>query len=206
MTFGIAGLERQVDRAGVSVLEQHLLPVPAAVARAEHAAFGIRAVWMAERGDVDDVGVVRIHEDLADLLRVAQADMRPAPAAVGGFVYAVALGDVRAHVGFAAAGVDDLRVGRRDRDRADRADRLRIEDRLPGSAGVAGLPDAAVDGAEIVMARIARHAGHRQHAAAAERTDRAPMQVAEKAWIDCRLGSGGNANNMQGEQVSRTHA
>ena len=65
---------------------------------------------MAEGRDVDEVGVSRIDEDAPDLLRVAQADVRPGPPAVGGLVHPVALRDVGAHVGFAGADVDHLRV------------------------------------------------------------------------------------------------
>ena len=47
-------------------------------------------------------------------------------------VDAVARRDVAADVGLAGADVDDVRVGRGDGDRADRGDRLVVEDRLPG--------------------------------------------------------------------------
>ena len=46
---------------------------------------------------------------------------------------------------FAAADVDDVRIGRRDGDRADRLRRLVVEDRVPRAAVVVDLPDAAVD-------------------------------------------------------------
>ena len=184
-------LEGEVDRSGVVVLAEHLLPAPAAVAGAEHAALRVGAVGVPQRRRVDDVRIARIDQHAPDLLRVGEADMGPGLAAVGGLVHAVPLGDVGAHVGLAAPDVDHPWVGGRDGQRADRADRLRIEDRLPGAAGVAGLPHAAVDAAEVEMLRLLRHAGHRQHAPAAERAEQAPVQVLEQRGIGGRGGRGG---------------
>src|SRR5262249_13448569 len=96
----------------------------------------------------------------------------------------VAVRDLRAHVGFAAADVDHVRVRGGDGDGADRCDRLRIEDRQPGAAGVGRLPDAAADRAEVEGARLPRHAGHAVDAAAAERSDHAPAQSAVERGID----------------------
>ena len=71
-------------------------------------------------------------------------------------------------------------VGRRDRERADRADRRRVEDRLPGAPGIARLPHTAVHRAEVEMSRLGGHAGDREHAPAAERSDRAPLERLEE--------------------------
>ena len=87
----------------------------------------------------------------------------------------IALRDVGAHVGFAGADVDDVRLRRRDRDRADRADVDVIEDRLPRAAGIVGSPDAAVHRAEIETLRIPRVARDGKHASAAERADGTPF-------------------------------
>src|SRR5581483_853628 len=76
----IVGREDDVDRARVRIRPEDLLPVRAAVARAEYAALRVGSVRMAERGDVDEVRVARIDEDLADLLRVGESDMAPAAA------------------------------------------------------------------------------------------------------------------------------
>src|ERR1700709_673516 len=47
--LGVAGLESEVDGAGVLVLVEDLLPALAAVARAEDAALGARAVGVPPR-------------------------------------------------------------------------------------------------------------------------------------------------------------
>jgi hypothetical protein len=96
-------IEGEVYGAGVVVLAQDFLPGLPAVSRAEDSALGIGAVAVSESGDEDEVGVLRIHEDLPDLAGVRKADGRPRPAAVGGLVHAVAVGDVGPHVGLAGA-------------------------------------------------------------------------------------------------------
>ena len=94
-------------------------------------------------------------------------------------VDAVAGRDVAADVGLAGADVDDVRVGRGDGDRADRRDRLVVEDRLPVDAAVVGLPDAAGGRGRVVGERIARHAGDPRDPPAGRRADRAVVQAGE---------------------------
>ena len=81
-------------------------------------------------------GIARVDGDLRDLLAVAQAEMRPGLAGVGGFVDAVADREIGTLQSLAAADVDDVRIGRRDGDRADGSGRLIVEDRIPGAAVV----------------------------------------------------------------------
>ena len=92
----------------------------AAVFRAKDAAVGIRRRMMPECGDVDDVRVRRMNADLGNILRVDQPDLRPRLARVRGLVGSVALNDVAADVRFAGADVNDIRIGWRNRDGADR--------------------------------------------------------------------------------------
>ncbi len=58
---------------------------------------------MAERTDVDDVGILRIDDDPADLARVLQADVRPGRAAIGGFIDAVAGRQIGTNIGLAGS-------------------------------------------------------------------------------------------------------
>ncbi len=191
--LGVAGLEREIHRTCVLVLAEDLLPRVAAVLRAIHAAFGVRSVRMAERGDKQQIGIVRIDDDARDLLRVAQPDVRPGLPCVVGLVHAVALRDVAAHVGFAGADVEDVRPRRRHGDRTDRADGLSVKDGLPRASRVECAPDSAVDRAEEKLVRLVRDAGDGEDAAGAERADAAPVQVREERGIDggaCRRGDG----------------
>ncbi len=184
--FRVARLEVEIDRAGVVVRPENFLPALSAVAGAEDSTLRIRSVWMPEGSDVDEIRIVGMDENLPDLLRVREADVRPRFPAVEGLVHAVALRDVGAHVGFTAAGVDDLRIRARDCQCSDRSDRLRVENRLPGAAGVVRFPNAAVHAAEIKMFRFGWNAADRENAAGAKRSDQPPMQILKERRVDRR--------------------
>src|SRR5206468_9502417 len=85
----IAGTEGEVDGAGVLVLEEDLVPAPPAIRRAEDPALGIGTVGMAEGGQEHAVRIARVDQDAADLLRVAETDVRPGAAAIRRLVRAV---------------------------------------------------------------------------------------------------------------------
>src|SRR5205823_4836878 len=145
----VIGREGHLDGAGVLILICSLLPGSAAIERAEEAALGVRAVRMPEDGDKNAVGIARVNGDGTDLLAVAQAEMLPGLAGVGGFVDAVAGGEVGAAQSFAAAHVNNFGIGGRDGQRADGLRGLIVENGRPGLAGVGGLPDAAVVHANV---------------------------------------------------------
>ena len=183
----IARIEGQIDRADVVALEEHLLPRGAAVTRSVDATVRVRAVHVAERRHEDDVGILRMDDDLPDLPRVVEAEVRPGPARVGRLVHSVAVRDLRPHVGFARAHVDDVRVRRGDRDGSDRGDGLRVEYRQPGAPRVRRLPHAAADGAEVERVRLTGHAAHPVDAPAPERPDQPPAQPGIQAGVVPRL-------------------
>jgi hypothetical protein len=114
-------IERDVVRAGALAAEQHVLPVAAAVLRPEDAALRVRPPRVTERGDEDDVGAPRMHDDAADVARIGESDVGPRLAAIGRSIDAIAVRHVVADARLAGAGVDDVGVGRRNRDRADAA-------------------------------------------------------------------------------------
>ena len=74
-----------------------------------------------------------------------------------------------------AGDVNDIRIGRRHRDRADRLRGLTIEKRVPSSAVVIRSPHTAIDYADIADVGLTRNAGDGTGSAAAQRSDRAPM-------------------------------
>src|SRR5439155_6059319 len=96
--------------------------------------------------------------------------------------------------GLARPHVDDLRVGLGDGERADGGDRLAVEQRLPGEAGVGGSPYAPVHSAEVERRGVAGDAGRGQDPAATVGTDEPPGQrrVARLRRGD-RLGAGESA-------------
>ena len=99
---------------------------------------------MAERRNIDQIGIIRIDDHASDLAAILKADVRPGLACVGGFVHADAVGILAANVGFARANVNHTRIRSSDGDRFDRPDGdAFIGNRIPGAAGVLGLPDSA---------------------------------------------------------------
>ena len=110
--------------------------------------------------------------------------MRPRVPRVCGFVDAVSVAHRIAQRRLARAGVDQIGVRRRDGDRADRGDRLRVEHRRPRAARVGRFPHAAVHRAEIELVRPARHAADRVDASAAEWPERPPSQAGVERRVD----------------------
>src|SRR5205807_9234897 len=114
------------------------------------------------------------------------AKVRPRFAGVGGFVDAVAGGEVGTLQPFAAADVDHVWIGGRHGDGADRAGGLVVEEGEPDTPGVGALPHAAVVDADVEDVRLRRNA-HRGHgSAAAERADVAPAACIAEIGIDLR--------------------
>ena len=111
----VVGVQRHVDGAGAVADVQHELPVLATVLRSVEPALGVVLRRVAERGDVHEIGIVGVDADLADVARLGQAHVPPRDTGIGRLVDAVAVGDVDADRRFARAGVDDVAVGRRDR-------------------------------------------------------------------------------------------
>ncbi len=156
---------------------------------------------MSGNRDEEPIGIAGINGHLRNLLAIAKSEVGPGLAAIGGLVDAIADGEVRAMQPFAAADVNDLRVGRRDNDGADRAGRLLIENRLPGAAVVRRLPDAAVDRADVEDVRLAGNSCQGASASAAKGANIAPTHFGERFGIDL-LGLGVN-NYGEGKQQDR---
>ena len=151
----VIGVERKIHGAGATVAEQYFLPGLAAIPGAEDAALGVGAVGVAERRNVDQVGIGGVHANARDRLRIGEAHVLPGLAGVDGFVHAVALHDVAAQFGFAHADVDHVGIGFGDRHGADRrALQLTVGDRAPGQAAIGGLPQTAAGGAEVVFGSV----------------------------------------------------
>src|SRR5438094_717923 len=171
----IARIELHVVGAGVFVLVENFLKRAAAVCRPKDAALLVRPVRMAEGGDEEPAGVARVDGDHRDHLGVVEAEVRPRLAGVGRLVHAVADGEIGSDNPGAAADVDDVRIGRRHRDRADRARVLAVEEWVPRRAIVGRPPDAAVVETDIGDVRLTRHAGDGAGATGARGADGAPV-------------------------------
>ena len=80
----------------LSLTKSTLLPILAAIGRAEDAALLIPPKGMPQRRHKDRVRILRVNANLADVARVFQADMLPAAPGVGGLVNTVAMRDINA--------------------------------------------------------------------------------------------------------------
>ena len=172
--FGIGRVDRDVHRAGVLVLVQDLLPRLAAVRRAKQAPLFVRAIRVSEHRGEHAARIARVDEERGNLLTVPQAPMAPGGAAVGGPVDPVPDGQIGPLQPLAGPDVQRLWIGRRHGDRADRARRLAVEDRAPGTTVIPAAPHAAVVHADIQDVRRPRHSNRRHRAATAKRADHAP--------------------------------
>ena len=72
----VSRIEHEINRPGIFIFIENLLPGLAAVERAENATLGIRTIRMPERGDKNAVRILGIDEDRSNLLRIAQSAIR----------------------------------------------------------------------------------------------------------------------------------
>jgi hypothetical protein len=147
---------------------------------------------MAQGGDINDLGILRMHADGPDYLAVLESDIAPGLAAVHRLVDAVAVRGIAAHAGFAHAHVNHVGIGIGHGDGAHGAGfELAVGHREPRAAAVGGLPHAAAHAAEIINVGLRGNAGHRHHAASAERSHQAEAE---------RLGKVGRLREEQRRQ------
>ena len=137
---------------------------------------------MPQSANINDIRILRINYDPADLTRVFQSDVSPGRAAISGFVNSVAGREVLTNVGLAGPGINNFRIGGSDGKRTDRAHRLAIKNRRPDNSRIDCFPDPPIDPAEIKSCGVARHSGDGNHASATERTDHAPFKSIYELW------------------------
>src|SRR5262249_53545072 len=97
----------------------------------------------ARHGRKNRVAALRADRYPRDALRFLQTDIRPGFAAVGRFINPIADRDAVSRPRFAASDPNVLRIGRIDRDRADRLNFLLVENGTIARAAVIGFPNAA---------------------------------------------------------------
>ena len=151
-----------------------------------------------QSANVNDVRILRIDHNPADLARVLQPDVIPRCAAIRGFVDAVSGREVLANVALAGSGINGSGIGGSHGQCADRGHRLAVKNRRPDDSGIGRLPDSAIDSAKIKSCRVARHASHGYCASAAERADQTPFEPIHQFRRN-RLG-----NRCNGEQQKKT--
>ena len=181
----VGGVDGQVRGPRVPVHREDLLPAPAAIAGAVHAALRVRRPDLPLDRDPGRVRVRGVHHDPGNLPGPGQPHKRECAAGVGGLPqpFALARGNA-ANRRFAGADIDHVGVRGRHRDGADGADGyLAVGEVLPGGAAVGGLPDTAPGRPHIVQAGIIRHAGDGGNAPAPPRADKAVFQRVEQGRV-----------------------
>ena len=180
----VVAVDADVDRGGLVVAIQHLLPRLATVDALVDTTVLVRRRVLAEGGDKDDVGVGRVDADLGDILRLLKADVRPGLAGVGALIDAVAGHDVAADAGLARTDVDDIRVRLAHRHGANRrALDLAVGHGGPVFTAIGGLPETAADGAEVGFLGASLNAADGNRSAAAVGADAAPTECLQYGGV-----------------------
>src|SRR5204863_4113388 len=144
------------------------------------AALGVGSVKFPDSRDEYGVGVPRIDRDFSDVVGFVEAEVGPGFPGVDRLVDTVAVADGVTKRRFPTADEHDGRIRGCDGNRADRRDRLAVENREPHPATVDRFPDAAVDRAEIEIVGTTGNAGRGGDAPTAEWPDHPPAQAGKK--------------------------
>jgi hypothetical protein len=145
----VVGTHGEIDRSRERVDEQHVVPGLAAVGAAIDAPLGAGRPERAERRHVHDVGVVRVDHDPPDVMRTLEPEVDPRVTPIVRPVDTVAPRRRLTVVLLSGARIDDPMIRRGDRDVAERAHRLVVEDRLPRRPVIRAAPESAGGRTEI---------------------------------------------------------
>jgi hypothetical protein len=110
---GIGGVHDDIDAADRPALDddvEDFSPRPAAINRLIEAPVGIFAVEVPQGRDVDDIGIGRMDDDAADMMRFGKSHVLPGLAGIGGFIDAVPPVSRAGIVGLARAHPEDVGV------------------------------------------------------------------------------------------------
>ena len=153
----VGRVHHHVDNADATSFDlgaEHAAPAAPTVRGPVESALVVLGIQMTERGDVDDVRVGRVDDDAPDVVRFRQTHVRPTLSLVGRLVDAVAPVRGARVVRLSGTEIQDARVGRGDRDRADREDVLVVEENLERDSVVGRLPQMPRGGREVVRVRL----------------------------------------------------
>ncbi len=136
------------------------------------------------RRHIHSLSVLRIHHNRGNLLRIAQSQMRPGFARIGGFIDSVADRQIRPLQTFSAAHINHVRIRRRHGNRPHRPTASRIvKNRRPGIPGVGGLPHAAIHRRHIKKIWLSLHTAYCHRPPSAEWPNASPLQLLKKFLV-----------------------
>ena len=185
-------IEYNVDAAGVFVFVEDIRPGLPAVGGTKDPALLVWAKGMAKSSDQHDVRILRVNNQCANLMRVAQSYVFPVLPAIDRFVNGIA-----ANGCFAGADVNGVVIRGRHCDRANGGNVILIKEWRPIRAAIRRFPNPARHRAEVPGIGFARHALNGQGAAAAKGPDLPPLHPGEKFRIDLRRWSRGGARRRR---------
>ena len=159
--FRVLRIEPRINHPGLVVYEKYLGPILPAVGGFEQPTIFVRPVKPSHRTGVNDVRVLRVNQNLADLERLVQAHVLEGLARIGALVNAVTIRDGVSRVRFTAADPHNVRVRRCDRNVTNRDRALLVENDIERGAVVHGLQQPAGAGGDVVSRWLGLHDGHR---------------------------------------------
>jgi len=181
-----------LDHPRVLVHEEDALPGEAAVGGPVETALVVRTPQAAEGAHVDDVGVLGVHDDGADLEGLAEPGVAPGRAAVLRHVDPVTPGDGVARVVLTGAGPDAVGIGGRDGKRTHGRRPLVGEQVLVGDPIVRGVEHSAGRRGDPVLGGVVGiHRDVRDAPAHVGRTDGAPLEGVDPVEGELALDLGG---------------
>ena len=95
---------------------------------------------MTESSNINDIIILRIDDDAADVVSIVESHVLPCAPRVGRFKYPRPGKRTTRHVRLAGADPDQVRIFIRYRDDRNRGSRLVLKDRFPSRAIVKGFP------------------------------------------------------------------
>src|SRR5207302_9311964 len=159
---------------------------------------------MTKHAGKNAIGILRINDDGANLLPIAQSEMFPGTAPIKRFINSVAGRKIRPAKAFAAAHVNRVRIRCCDSQSADSASGLIIKNGIPSAPIVRCSPDAAVIRRHKEDIRLRLYPRDSHAAPAAKWADQSPAQFLIKLGIEL-LGGGKSCGNRNERNNRNDH-
>jgi hypothetical protein len=171
----IGRMHSEINDPRFVIDKKNSLPRLAAVTGLVQPAILVRTIQSAQDADIDNVRILGMNKDAANLKRLPQSHVGPTLAAIGRFVHAISIGHGVARIALAGTDPDDVFVRLRHAHIADRHRRLVVELMLEGDAVIGRLQQTAGSSGHPVGGRIGLVDGQRGDTSAhVGRPDAAP--------------------------------